>query len=45
MVGVDIDPFGEHDKIDSHPDETGHTLFLSTQEEKRWEEDPVGTRT
>ena len=36
MADVDIDPFGEHDKTDSHPDETGE-IFLLPQEE-RWED-------
>ena len=29
MAGFDIDPFGEHDKTDSHPDETGETIPLN----------------
>ena len=28
MADIDIDPFGEHDKTDSHPDETGETIPL-----------------
>ena len=28
MAGVDIDPFGEHDKTDSHPDEIGTNIPL-----------------
>ena len=28
MADVDNDPFGEHDKTDSHPDETGETIPL-----------------
>ena len=26
MVDIDIDPFGEHDKMDGQPDETGKTI-------------------
>ena len=26
MADVDINPFGNHDKTDSHPDETGETI-------------------
>ena len=28
MADTDIDPFGDHDKTDSHPDETGETIPL-----------------
>ena len=36
MADVDIDPFGEHDKIDSHPDETNKTISL-TPRGSSWE--------
>ena len=26
MADVDIDPFGNHDKTESHPDDTGETI-------------------
>ena len=29
MADVDIDPFGEHDKTDSHPDDTGENIPLN----------------
>ena len=29
MADIDIDLFGNHDKIDSHPDETGETIPLA----------------
>ena len=29
MADIDIDAFGEHDKTDSHPDETGETIPLN----------------
>ena len=29
MTGVDIDPFGDHDKMDAQPDETGTTIPLN----------------
>ena len=38
---VDINPFGGHDKTDSHPDEKVKT-FLSNQEERR--EDLLGNQ-
>ena len=46
MADVDIDPFGDHDKTDSHPDDTGETVPLnpggamrgSTWEPKREQE-------
>ena len=28
MADIDIDPFGEHDKTDSHPDDTGEAIPL-----------------
>ena len=28
MADIDIDPFGEHDKTDKHPDETGENFPL-----------------
>ena len=28
MADVNIDPVGEHDKTDSHPDETGESIPL-----------------
>ena len=28
MANIDIDPFGGHDKKDSHPDETGENIPL-----------------
>ena len=28
MADVDIDPFGDHDKTDAQPDETGETTHL-----------------
>ena len=38
---IDIDPFGDHDKTDSHPDETGENIPLSPEEsmggESFWE--------
>ena len=34
MANVDVDPFGDHDKPDNHPDEPmGETSPLSPQEE------------
>ena len=35
MADVDIDPFGEHDKTDTHPDETGENPGGAT-----WEPEP-----
>ena len=32
MADVDIDPFGDHDKMDAQPDEKGKPLLLSQQE-------------
>ena len=29
MADIDIDPFGEHDKTDSHSDDTGETIPLN----------------
>ena len=29
MADIDIYPFGDHDKTDSHPDETGQTIPLT----------------
>ena len=29
MADIDIDPFGEHDKTDTHPDETGENIPLT----------------
>ena len=29
MADVDTDPFSDHDKIDSHPDETGENISLT----------------
>ena len=29
MADVDINPFGDHNKTDSHPDDTGETIPLS----------------
>ena len=29
MSDVDIDPFGEHDKTDTHPNETGKNIPLT----------------
>ena len=29
MADLDIDPFGDHDKMDTHPDETGETIPLT----------------
>ena len=26
MAGVDVDPFGDHDKTDSHPGDTGENI-------------------
>ena len=28
MADVDIDPFGDHDKTDSHPDDIGENIPL-----------------
>ena len=28
MADINIDPFGEHDKTDSHPDDTGNNIPL-----------------
>ena len=28
MADIDIDPFGEHDKADSHPDDIGENIPL-----------------
>ena len=30
MADVDIDPFGEHDRTESRPDETGENISLTT---------------
>ena len=30
MADIDIDPFRDHDKTDSQPDETGETIPLNT---------------
>ena len=30
MADVDIDLFGEHDKTDAHPDETGENIPLTS---------------
>ena len=32
MADVDIDPFGEHNKTNSHPDETGENIALTPEE-------------
>ena len=41
MADIDIDPLGEHDKTDSHPDETGKTFPFTLGEviegESTWE--------
>ena len=40
MADVDIDPFGEHDKTDSHPDEGQSILFTPggrIEGESTWE--------
>ena len=29
MADIDINPFGDHDKTDSHPDETGENILLT----------------
>ena len=29
MAGIDTDPFGEHDKTDAHPDQTGKNIPLT----------------
>ena len=49
MADVDINPFGEHDKTDSHPDDTGETIPLppvnpggSTWEPEREQETSFG---
>ena len=31
MADIDIDPFGDHDKTDSHPDETGESIPLNSR--------------
>ena len=31
MADVDIDPFGEYDKMDAQPDETGKTIPFTPQ--------------
>ena len=31
MVDVDINPFGDHDKTDAHPDETGENIPLTPE--------------
>ena len=37
MADIDIDPFGEHDKTDSHPDETGENIPHTPGGESSWE--------
>ena len=32
MADVDIDPFGDHDNTDSHPDDTGENIPLNQEE-------------
>ena len=42
MTDVDINSFGEHDKTDSHPDETGDTVPCTPG--GQWEA-PLGKQT
>ena len=32
MADIDIDPFGDHDKMDTQPDKTGETIPLNPGE-------------
>ena len=43
MADIDIDPFGDHDKTDSRPDETGENIAL-TPEGGMWEENALGNQ-
>ena len=36
MAGVHIDPFGDQDKTDSHPDDTGETIPLNPGGGSTW---------
>ena len=37
MADVDIDSFGEHDKTDSHPEDTGENFPITPRGESTWE--------
>ena len=36
MADVDIDPFGEYDKTDSYPEDTGEKFLLIPRGESTW---------
>ena len=37
MADIDIDPFGDHDKTDTQPDEMGKTIPLNSGGGPTWE--------